>query len=111
MSKFISNVRDKFLHWQKPAPIITPLTTSIEDITTTYPYIVLNRYEIGVDWKYIIDCLPEDLQKAKENCIRELCEAVYGDLRGNILRLERAIYEWDRDKMIEEIQKIREEIR
>ena len=113
MSKFINAIQEKLLYERRAIPItavMTPLETSIDNISNPL-YDVLEKYEISVNWRYTVTCLPQDLSRIKENCVRELCEAVYGDLRGNILRLERAIYEWDRPKMLEEIQKIREEIR
>ena len=42
---------------------------------------------------------PKDRENMLKNVYRELQEAVYGHLRDRLLRLERAIYEQDRDKI------------
>jgi len=70
----------------------------------------LKEYVAHVEWVAKFYCDPENLQPMLESIIRELREAIYGELKERIIRLERAVYEEDRDKIVMEIRDIIREI-
>ena len=69
-------------------------------------YCKLKEYVIGIEWKRKIQCEPKVLTLMIENCIRELREEIYGDIKERILRLERAVYEEDNKKAHQEMRDI-----
>lgn len=61
-------------------------------------------------WRSRVACEPKDLGVAIDSVVRELRDAIYGDIRQRIIRLERAVYEQDRDAILTETRDIVREI-
>lgn len=109
MSQFIDSVKEKITG--KRSPIYEPLCV---DITTKDDpakfFRIKNEYEIEVSWRRRISCETKDIRPVIDNVVRELREAVYGDLKQQVLRLERAVYEQDREAILSETRDIVREI-
>jgi hypothetical protein len=110
MSKFLDAVEAK-LHGSRRMAMwpMEPLSVTRE-VTTPASYTALQNYEIGVHWKVRLSCDPKDLQPALKNVMRELQEAVYGEFRSRIIRLERAILEHDEQKARSEVRDLLVEV-
>lgn len=108
MSRFIEEVKGELLRENRRAGRMFPV--SCERIINPVPYQELVGYKISVTFGRTGHCRPQDLQQATENVVRELREAVYGDIKKRILDLERAMVEHDIDKMYSAMRDINKEI-
>lgn len=97
MSKFIDAVGASLREGKRATrQPFAPLKAS-ETYITAPEFRLLNEYRMGVYWERSGFCDPKDLPMLRENGIKELRDAVYGDLRSRILALERAVYEQDNE--------------
>lgn len=114
MSKFIDKIEAQLTGRNNAVygPIKTELLTteiSIDSFNIDNP-LITREYKIGVGWYQKVSCRPEDLKHVLKNVVSELTEEIYGDLRNRIIRLERAMYEYDINKMRMVIRDIIREI-
>jgi len=79
--------------------------SSNANFSNDYPMLG-NRYNIKTTWSMSTDVEPCHLDAAMENFKRELKEAIYGDLKHRIQRLEIAVLEENRDKILMETRDI-----
>ena len=90
MSKFIDQVKAELLTGRKsiylPLEVSQTFDPSINDDR-------LSEYKVSVGWIVKCYCKQNEIPVMQESVIRELREAVYGDLYQRIIRLERAIYD------------------
>jgi hypothetical protein len=111
MSKFIDAV--KALATGREWRVFDPLSLKISRVDDPINQDLMvhsgREYLIGVRWEVAIKCKPEALSSAQANVMRQLREAVYGDLREHVLKLERALLEWDQRTMEKEIKALLEE--
>lgn len=109
MSRFIDAIRAS--KTGRRAAILEPLSCGIckvEPILDVFQ--TTEEYEFKVEWMVRAFCQHNDFDAMMENIHRQLKEAVYGEFRNRILRLERAIYEQDREKVLMETRDIVREI-
>lgn len=98
MSKFIDAVKAQLYPWHDRA-VTGPLSAlKCDCCSTAVPHDIMRRYEIGVEYKWVVEVHPEAVQFMKENIVRELRELVYGDFREKLLELERSIYSYEYNK-------------
>ena len=108
MSRFIEAVEAKLTG--KEEVIYPPLKVSFtEGHGPVWPD-RLKQYEIGVRWTVYVRCDPERLDSVMTNVTRELREVVYGSFRDRIIRLERAMYEYDLETMYREVRDLLREV-
>jgi len=107
MSDMIDNITAFVLKQVPKTPNI-----SVEVDTTEIPdyYMSGNRYKIQTTWSMSTDIEPCYLDAAMENFKRELKEAIYGDIKHRIQRLEIAVLEENREKTLMEMRDIIREI-
>jgi|GEM_PF-3198933 hypothetical protein len=109
MSKFIDAVRAELLHERKVC--FSPMLAVKKEYKRPTPdYDDLTEYCISVGWVQTGFCKPEELAPMLDNVIRALREAIYGDIKQRAIKLERAIYEQDRDTILSEIRDIMREV-
>lgn len=70
----------------------------------------LNEYKIGVEWGFSTTCKERHLPAMIKNCSRMFKDAIYGDFKDRLLKLERLVYEGKREESIKEIVSILSEI-
>ena len=107
MSNFINTIKAAMTGVRRVAYPLLKITVSD---TTPDPLRAQNEYEINVLWSRKVYCKPEHLSFMLSNCVRELREEIYGDLKSRILRLERAVYEQDSPAALREIRDIIREV-
>ena len=61
-------------------------------------------------WTRVCQCEREEYPHMIENFIRAFREAIYGDLRKHMIDLERSIFEQRRDKQLEILREMYEEM-
>ena len=107
MSDMINNITSFVLKQVPKTPNI-----SVEVDATKIPdyYMSGNRYKIQTTWSMSTDIEPCYLNAAMENFKRELKEAIYGDIKHRIQRLEIAVLEENKDKILMETRDIIHEI-
>jgi hypothetical protein len=111
MSKFIDAVlceltgRKRVVQW----PIRVSLRKESDGMLPAT--IVANEYRVGVSWgtRFVLE-EPAQMEMARENIIRELRHAVYGDLISLVHGLEKAIIENDMEKALLLIREILGEV-
>ena len=103
MSKFIEAVRTYPTYRERVG--YEPLRmTCVGDNSQEIPNVNrMQEYLIGVDWRIRVSCDFKDMDRAMENVVRQLRDAVYGDMRVHLLKLQRAMFEWEQDEMRAEI--------
>lgn len=109
MSQFIDAVKSEMLTGRKAN--FSPMLTVKKDYKETPSnFDDLTEYRIAVEWVQTGHCKRTELAPMIDNVVRALRKAVYGDIEQRIIRLERAIYEQDRDSVLSEIRDITREI-
>lgn len=109
MSKIIDNIRAEILSGRNPNyNSIMNIETEFNEIPDSFG--VLYGYKILVEWKQNGYCEPKDLNCLVENFARTLRKEIYGEIESNILRLEKAVYEQDREGIMANIRDIRKEV-
>lgn len=109
MSQFIDAVKAELLSGRK-ANFFPMLVVEKEYKSNPGNYSELIEYRIAVKWEQTGHCERTELAPMLDNAVRVLREAVYGDIKQMIIRLERAIYEQDRVAVLSEIRDITREI-
>jgi hypothetical protein len=109
MSRFLDAIRAG--RTGRRAAILEPLSCGVRKVESRLdPFQTTEEYEFKVEWRARAFCQQQDFDGMMKNIYRELQEVVYGDLRERILRLERAIYEQDRAKVLVATRDIMREI-
>ena len=102
MSKFIDNIQEKWTGRRK-APMWFPLKATAE-VQPSRPHLHnVREYEFSAEWKSVVSCEPQDVPHVLKNVKRQLQDAVYGEMRPRLLRLEQAIYDYDRETALSEL--------
>lgn len=109
MSRFLQALRMELTGREKAA--LEPLSV-VEKRTPELAIDIRTMQEcmFAVEWKVVSYCAPKDREHMLKNVYRELQEAVYGHFRDGLLRLERAIYEEDREKVLMHLRDLFREI-
>ncbi len=107
MSAFIDKIEECLTGRNRAVfgPITTEVDTAVTDALGQIP-----EYLFEVRWGRRVSCRTEDFDTVFKNVIRELREAIYGELRGRLIRLERAVYECDERAVRMEIRDIMSEV-
>lgn len=108
MSQFIDAVKMELLSGRKAKTY--PMMTVKKEHKNHSGYSELTEYRISVEWAQTGHCEYSEMTHMLNNVVRSLRKAVYGDIEQHIIRLERAIYEQDRDAALSEMQDIMREI-
>ena len=108
MSDMIDNITSFVLKEIPKTPNIS-VEVDTTKILNDY-YMSGNRYKIQTTWSMSTDIEPCYLNAAMENFKRELKEAIYGDIKHRIQRLEIAVLEENREKTLMEMRDIIREI-
>ena len=106
MSKFIDAIREQWHGIIKP--VKGPISASVSP--KQHNAGMVREYEIEVVWRRVVYVEPRHIQPMIDNCVGELREDIYGEIKNRIFRLERAIYEQDHDTAISEMRDIKREI-
>ena len=113
MSKFIDQITMEILRNRKmehkPLSVFTKTKTSIEE--TYVEFNILTQYRVGVEFTqrfYAKDSM--EAKHLKARFVESVKEAVYGDLRLLLWELEGAVYNQDRSKCQEIMDKVHKEI-
>lgn len=107
MSKFIDAVTAELTGNRRA--VLGPLTV-VQHWSDVFNPAMTYEYDIGVTWKVRTHCEKAALQHVTRNVLRHLREDVYGEFRDRILRLERAVYEHDREKILMETRDLVREV-
>jgi len=107
MSDMINNITSFVL---KQVPKTSNISVEIDATKIPDYYMSGNRYKIQTTWSMSTDIEPCYLNAAMENFKRELKEAIYGDIKHRIQRLEIAVLEENKDKILMETRDIIHEI-
>ena len=108
MSEFIDAVKAELTGRRNV--VYKPLSVSIEPIHSIETPMMLQEYKIGVEWMVKASCDPKDIPPLIDGALRELREAIYGNIRDRINRLERAVYKQDNKAILSETRDIIKEI-
>ena len=110
MSQFIDRVVAELISEKRlPAKSFLPLSV-VSEFSQIDHIPVANKYRVGVRWGYNVIVENKHLDSIINNCVRELREAIYGDIKNIINRLQRAFYERDADSMEIEIRDLIREV-
>lgn len=96
MSKFIDNIGARFMG--RTTKVMPQLSAKCEKLPG-FPHsnlgadIDLGQYYLGVEYREIVTCRPEELRVLRERFIRQLTQDIYGDFWESLIALERAVYE------------------
>jgi len=113
MSQFIDSVQEQLTgrrqFMREPMAVAVP---TVHESMTPMPEMAreMVEYDISVEYRRVVYCLPEDHQAMLENFVRALRDAVYGDFKHRVLQLELALYAQDHDAAICAIRDIVKEI-
>jgi len=94
--KFIDDVQIKLTG--KRACLDIPLTSITEQINTEPSYMAVSEkveYEIKLIWGYKAFCPPKEIERSKDTAIRMLKHQLYGELKGDLLELQRDAFDSD----------------
>jgi hypothetical protein len=112
MSKFIDKIHAQMTGRKKK--VASPIDVSFDKINSpikgSLSFSLVNEYIVGVEWNRKIACESKDLPAIIDNCVRELKEEIYGDIKNRINRLERNLYEKNYNKAMSEMRDIIREI-
>lgn len=110
MSKFIDAVTAELTGNRYPVLEHMTIVQKWSDDATAFNSAMTYEYDIGVTWKVRTHCDKAALQHVTRNVLRQLREAVYGEFRDRVLRLERAVWEHDREKILMETRDLVREV-
>jgi hypothetical protein len=110
MSEFIKHIKSQIIERRDRPQRWTPLHVSARIVDEPYSVNVQKLYEIKVEWITRGYCEPRHFDIYLDNVIRELREAVYGELREKLFKLERAIYEQEMEQALTAINAVMREV-
>jgi hypothetical protein len=68
---------------------------------------IIPEYEFRVLWRVVCPVVPERIEELKFGVMQELAEAIYGDIRLQIIQVERDSYSGDSDKLKTSIKSLK----
>jgi hypothetical protein len=109
MSRFIEAIRHRMTG--RKFPLLEPLSVVMNrrkdgEQLEAHDFRTADEFEYEVAWRVRVKCEQPEANLIGNSVLRELREAVYGDLRDRIIRLERAVYEQDRERILMETRDI-----
>lgn len=109
MSRFLEALRMELTGREKAS--LEPLSVTVtKDPMHVLDIRTMQECVFAVEWKVKAFCAAKDRENLLKNVYRELQEAVYGHMRDRLLRLERAFYEQDSDRVKMELRDLFREI-
>ncbi len=114
MSKLIENIKAELTGNKKSLlPPLIKVRESIQesDIPRTSVFDIGYEYKVGIEWGFKAFLENSKMaEEAVENCAKSFRESMYGDIREQVLALERAVLENDRNEALKQMRDIMREI-
>lgn len=115
MSKLIDNIEAKLTGRRHILPEEIKVSFDERDAPDrTSPFNYGTEYRIGINWNYsfVLNNESSGIEKemAIENVVHSFKDAIYSDIRKQMLHLERSILNGDRDEALKQMRDIMREI-
>lgn len=111
MSEFIKHLKYGVTGRIKAAMKPFPAFEVLRDVVpTTETFQIHPEYRFEVRYCRRLCCSPEYIEHAEKNVIAEMKEAIYGDFRQMLIKLERYVYEQETCKAMDVIKEIMAEV-